>query len=79
MDFIDTATYPLDQPDSLAYQALVAQCRADLVDNGLFNLSGFLRPPALRKTLEQVKPVTAKAAFVYRRAHNIYFKKPFWT
>ena len=75
MDFIDTATYPLDQPDSPAYHAFVAQCRADLVDNGLFNLPGFLRPPALRETLEQVKPVTATAAFVPRRAHNIYFKK----
>jgi|TARA_B110000967_G_scaffold92925_1_gene95535 hypothetical protein len=75
MDIIDTATYPIDQPDSPAYHALVAQCRADLADNGLFNLPGFLHPEALRETLERVNPVIATEAFVHRRTHNIYFKK----
>ena len=75
MDIIDTNTYPLDQPDSANYSALVALCQTDLAKNGLFNLPEFLRPSALQDTLELVKPVIETQAFVHLRTHNIYFKK----
>ena len=75
MDIMDTTNYPIDQPESSRYSALVALCQADLAKNSLFNLPGFLRPSALHDTLELVKPVIATKAFVHPRVHNIYFKK----
>ena len=75
MDIMDTTNYPVDQPDSSRYSALVALCQADLAKNSLFNLPGFLRPSALHDTLELAKPVIATKAFVHPRVHNIYFKK----
>jgi len=75
MDIIDTDRYPIDQPDSAEFRELCAQCQADLDTHGLFNLPGFLRPEAIERTLDWVKPVIARDAFVHKRAHNIYFKK----
>ena len=75
MDIIDTDRYPIDQPDSAEFRALCARCQADLETQGLFNLPGFLRPEAIERTLDWVKPVIARDAFVHKRAHNIYFKK----
>ena len=75
MDIIDTDRYPIDQPDSAEFRALCARCQADLDTQGLFNLPGFLRPEAIESTLDWVKPVIARDAFVHKRAHNIYFKK----
>ena len=36
---LDLHRYPLDQPDSPACHALVEQCRADLVKEGMFTHS----------------------------------------
>ena len=39
---IDLSRYPLDRPESPAWQALVEQCRGELLELGMFNLPGFL-------------------------------------
>ena len=75
METINIETYPLHDPKSQVYKALVKKCRTDLNEHGLFNLPGFMRPEALNKVLKQIKPIIAKDAFEHRRHHNIYFKK----
>ncbi len=67
--------YPLDQPSSPEYAALRARCRADLAQNGMFNLVGFMRPKPIADTLAYAMPKFETEAFRHERAHNIYFKK----
>jgi hypothetical protein len=74
-DLIDLDTYPLDQPNSPAWQNLVADCRARLAQDGLFNLPGFLRPDVLEQTTAALRPILAREAFTHARRHNIYFAK----
>ncbi len=71
---IDLEAYPLDQPESNAYVTLVERCRADLESGGMFNLSGFLKPEALQKSVCEVTPVLEKDSFLHHRRHNIFFK-----
>ena len=73
-DIIDLDAYPLDQPESQAYQALVARCRRALDRDGMFDLAGFLRPKALAAVLAEVA-AQQDQAFTHARDHNIYFRK----
>ena len=74
MKDIDLDRYPLDQPDSAAWQAMVTAAKASLARDGLFNLPGFLTPEALDETLAHVRPRLASESFHHSRWHNIYFK-----
>jgi len=74
-DIIDLDRYPLDQPGSAAWQALVDQCQASLARDGLFNLPGFMHPDALTTVLDHVHPRMARESFHHSRWHNIYFKE----
>lgn len=74
-DILDLVRYPLDRPKSAAYAALVARCRADLAEEGMFNLEGFMRPEPIRQTLDYALPRFETEAFRHERRHNIYFKK----
>jgi hypothetical protein len=74
-DLIDLDRYPLDQPDSTAWQALVAQARLDLAAEGMFNLEGFLRTEVLARAVAELAPVLATKAFTHARRHNIWFRK----
>jgi hypothetical protein len=74
-DLIDLDHYPLDQPESAAFADLVAQARADLAREGMFNLDGFLRPEVTRAVASRLAPVFDTAAFTHARTHNIYFRK----
>jgi hypothetical protein len=74
-DILDLERYPLDKPGSAAWQELVSQCRADLADTGMYNLDGFVRPPALERALREIRPVMETLSFTHRRLHNIYFRK----
>ncbi|KIC50906.1 2OG-Fe(II) oxygenase [Tateyamaria sp. ANG-S1] len=71
---IDLDRYPLHMPHSADWEALVAQCKAGLARDGLFNLPGFMQPTALADVLEHVHPRMETESFHHRRAHNIYFK-----
>ena len=74
MDDIDLARYPLDRPGSADWQRMVADAKAGLVRDGLFNLPGFLTAEALAETLAHVRPRLARESFHHSRWHNIYFK-----
>jgi len=74
-DLIDLTRYPLDQPDSAQWIALVEDCQAKLATEGLFNLPGFFKPAAIRAEVKALSPKLAQESFVHARRHNIYFKK----
>lgn len=74
-DLLDLNRYPLHEPGSAAWSALVEKCRADLTIEGMFDLPGFVRPAAVERAIAEVKPVMDTLSFVHRRAHNVYFKK----
>ena len=66
-NLIDLQTYPLDQPDSPAYAALVARCKADLAQEGMFDLAGFLLPAAIAKAVSDLAPKAETQAFKHSR------------
>lgn len=74
-DLINLQDYPLDQPGSQNWIALVDDCKAKLAKDGLFNLVGFVKADALPKAVAELKPVLEAEAFTHARKHNIYFKK----
>jgi hypothetical protein len=74
-DILDLARYPLDQPGSLDWIALVDRCKADLARDGMFNIEGLMRPEAVARSVGEVTPVLDASAFTHKRAHNVYFKK----
>jgi alkylated DNA repair dioxygenase AlkB len=74
-DILDLDRFPLDKPGSAGWLDLVARCRADLAANGMFNLEGLVRPEAVRRAMDEIRPVMETLSFVHKRSHNIYFKK----
>lgn len=74
-NLIDLERFPIDQPESTEYAALVAQCQADLAADGMYNLAGFLRPEQAQLAADHLKPEMAKNSYNHSRKHNIYFKK----
>ena len=74
-DILNLDTYPLDQPDSTAWTALVARCREDLAQTGMFNLEGLLRPEVAQAEATEFAPRFATESFLHEREHNIYFLK----
>lgn len=71
---LDLETYPLDRPESPGYAALVAECRARLAADGMFELPGFLRPDATRAAAEAARPAMARESYRHARLHNVYFR-----
>ena len=74
-NILDLDLYPLEKPGSPQWQELVDHCRADLARDGMFNLEGFVRPKAISRALDEIRPVMNTLSFVHKRSHNIYFKK----
>lgn len=72
---LDLATYPLDHPGTDRWQALVEQARQALAEDGMFNLTGFMRPEACEAILLDLHPKFRTDAFTHQRRHNIYFRK----
>lgn len=73
-DILDLDRYPLDKPDSAAWQGMVDKAKAGLARDGLFNLVGLMRPSALADVLDHVRGPLVTASFNHSRWHNIYFK-----
>jgi hypothetical protein len=71
---VDLATYPINRPDSPKYAALVADCRARLAAEGMFELPGFLRGAAVAEAVAAATPAMATESFRHARSHNIYFR-----
>ncbi len=74
-DILDLDRYPLEQPGSDAYLALVERCRQSLASQGLFSLDGLVRPGAIADCAAALRPRFATEAFVHQRRHNVYFLK----
>ncbi|WP_170416270.1 HalD/BesD family halogenase [Ruegeria atlantica] len=74
-DLINLQDYPLNQPGSPNWIALVNDCKAMLAKDGLFNLAGFVKADALPTAVAELKPILEAEAFTHARKHNIYFKK----
>lgn len=72
---LDLDRYPLHRPGSAAWDALVAQARADLAATGMFNLPGLVLPQALARAVAEIAPVMDTLSFTHRRRHNIYFRR----
>lgn len=72
---LDLETFPLDQPGSARWQALVDQCRDDLVANGMFNLVGLMRPEVAARESAALVGRFKSEGFLHEREHNIYFQK----
>ena len=70
---LDLDRWPVDALDSARGRALVARCRGELCDAGMFSLAGLVRPEALRAAIEEVEPLLDTASFTHARDHNIYF------
>ncbi|HEX6119318.1 MAG TPA: hypothetical protein VFZ03_07665, partial [Dongiaceae bacterium] len=74
-EILDLDRFPLDKPGSPEWLELVRRCRVDLAETGMFNLEGFVRPGAIGRALNEIKPVMDTLSFTHRRSHNIYFRK----
>ena len=72
-DILDLERWPLDDLGGAAGQALVARCRDELRDAGMFSVDAIIRPEALKRVVAEVAPVLDAAAFTHSRDHNIYF------
>jgi hypothetical protein len=60
---VDLGRYPIREPASPAYLALVRACRDQLRDHGVARLAGFLTPAAAR-------------AWASDQTHTVYFQPP---
>ncbi len=72
-DILDLDRYPLDRPHAPEYSELVAQCRADLAANGMFNLDRFVHQSVIERTAAQILPLSESHSYTHRRRHNVYF------
>ena len=59
---LDLERWPLDELGGAKGEALVAHCRKELRDAGLFNLDALIRPDALETSVADVAPVLDAAA-----------------
>lgn len=70
---LDLDRFPLDHPDGVRGRELLARCRSELRETGMFSLSGLIRRGALARCVAEVDPLFATSAFTHSREHNIYF------
>ena len=70
---LDLDRWPLDALGEARGQALVARCRNELREAGMFSLTGLIRPEALCACVAELEPLFDSVAFVHAREHNIYF------
>ncbi len=74
-DILDLEQYPLDQPDSTRWRALLERCRRDLALEGMFNLKGLVRREVAEREAASLAGRIPDEAFLHEREHNIYFRK----
>jgi len=73
--YLNLDAFPIDRPGDESYRALVARCRTDLEQHGMFNLDGLVKTETLAKAVAQLMPKTASESFTHQRLHNVYFKR----
>ena len=72
-DAVDLDRYPVNDPASPAYRALVRACRDQLRSHGVAQLAGFLTPAAVSQMLALASQLAA-AAWASDQAHTVYFE-----
>ena len=72
-DAVDLDRYPVDDPASPAYRALVQTCREQLRSDGVAQLAGFLTPAAVGQMLT-VASQSAGQAWASDQTHTVYFE-----
>ena len=55
-DVVDLNRYPVNDPDSSAYRALIQVCRDQLRQTGVAQLPGFLAPAAIAEMARVLRP-----------------------
>ena len=70
---LDLDRWPVDALGGERGRALVARCRDELAETGMFSLEALIRPEALRAAVGEVEPLFGTASFTHAREHNIYF------
>ena len=72
-DVIDHERYPIHDPASAKYQALVQACRDQLRDRGVAQLDGFLIPAAVSDMVALASRLAAQA-WASDQTHTVYFE-----
>jgi hypothetical protein len=72
-DVVDLDSYPINDPSSPAYRDLVRACQAQLRDQGLAQLAGFLTPAAVSEMLALASDLTSQA-WASDQTHTVYFE-----
>ena len=70
---LDLDRWPLDALDGTRGRNLIARCRTELGETGMFSLEALVRPEALEACVAEIEPLFDAAAFTHARDHNIYF------
>ena len=70
---VDLDRWPVNALDSERGRVLVARCRGELREAGMFSLEALIRPDALLAAIDEVEPLFDTASFTHAREHNIYF------
>jgi len=71
-DIIDHTNFPLDQPDSHAYQEAVQQVQAGLAADGCSVIKNFLSPAGLAAILGEAEERKSQAYYAPKKICNIY-------
>ena len=72
-DAVDLDRYPINDPASPAYRALVRACRDQLRSHGVAQLAGFLTPAAVSQMLALASQLAARA-WASDQTHTVYFE-----
>ncbi|WP_108860400.1 hypothetical protein [Ruegeria sp. Alg231-54] len=73
-DLVDLGRYPIDCPDSRAYERLIGDLRRELDQDGCAVLPGFIHPEGLAQLLKEADAVADQAHRSFNRT-NAYFSK----
>jgi len=71
-DLVDLDRYPIHEPDGAAAQALVAECREGLREEGAVRFDAFVRPDAVDRMAEEARDIAAQG-YPNDATHNCYF------
>ncbi len=71
-EIIDHARYPIDRPDDSRREAVVAEVRASLADDGCAVIRNFLSPAGLAALLDEARERVPLTHYSARKACNVY-------
>ncbi|MFT5005311.1 MAG: hypothetical protein ACI8YI_000921 [Paracoccaceae bacterium] len=72
---VDLKKWPIDRLNTPEGKEFIANCKAELERDGMFNLAGFLHPETIDGIVAGVVPTLKNDSFTHERRHNVYFKK----